>query len=299
MRFWPARGSRVIAGRILRVPDILGCRGELPGPVSGGTQMTSISSELAAPSRRGSGREPGGPRFLGGKLDIPRPGFPVLRRSRVNELISDAARHRVTLVCAPTGSGKTVACAAWADDTAAAERIVWVTADGEDGHQWFWAYLCAGLRRAGVEPLELIQSLDDASAVRFPLRLVGAARLFSEPVVLVLDNVHTVTDEMVLNGLAFIIRHAPPALRLVLAGCRMPAGLQLARLPISQVADIGPGQLACTAQEADALLASLGIEADAAERDALLRRTGGCMACLRLAALRADAGHAQSQIAVT
>jgi LuxR family transcriptional regulator, maltose regulon positive regulatory protein len=254
--------------------------------------MTSIASELPAGLQRGSGREPGRPRFLDDKLAIPRPSFPILRRSRVTGLISDAAaRHRVTLICAPTGSGKTVACASWArdGDRPAAERIVWVTADGQDGREWFWAYLCAGMRRARVGPPEVIHSLEDASPVGFPLRLIGAAKLFSEPVVLVLDNVHEMTDESVLNGLAFLIHHAPQGLRLVLAGWRMPAGLQLARLPVCELADIGPRQLACTADEADAYLARLGLEVDAAERDELLRQTGGCIARLRLAALRADA----------
>jgi LuxR family maltose regulon positive regulatory protein len=246
--------------------------------------MTITTSEQAAAPRRGNGREPSRPRSLEDKLHIPHPASPTVRRRRITELISDAARHRVTLVCAPSGSGKTVACASWASDRRAAERIAWVTLGAEDGREWFWAYVCAGLRQAGIEPPEAVQSLEDASSAAFPLRLVGAAQLFSEPVVLVLDNVHEVTDDAVLDGLAFLLRHAPPALRLVLSGRRMPAGLQLARLPISQLTDIGARDLACTAAEADAILAALGVQVDAAERDELLRRTEGGMAALRIAA---------------
>src|ERR1700730_2279954 len=103
--------------------------------------MTSTTS-MPATARRGSGPRPSRPWSLDDKLHIPQPGFPVVRRRRVTELISDASRHRVTLVCAPPGSGKTVACAAWADDRRAAERIVWITAGAEDGREWFWACIC-------------------------------------------------------------------------------------------------------------------------------------------------------------
>src|SRR5712692_5558855 len=171
--------------------------------------MTSITSMPAV--RQGSGPEMSRPRSLEDKLHIPDPSFPFVRRRRVTQLISEASRHRVTLVCAPPGSGKTVACAAWAGDRRDTERIIWVTVGADDGREWFWAYVCAGLRRAGVPPPEVIQSLEDVSAAAFPLRLVGAAQLFSEPVVLVLDNVHEVRDDMVLNGLAFLIHHAPAA----------------------------------------------------------------------------------------
>jgi LuxR family transcriptional regulator, maltose regulon positive regulatory protein len=245
--------------------------------------MTSMTSTQISAAQPGSGQEPSPPGSLAAKLQVPQPDSRFVCRRRVIALIDDAARHRVTLVCAPPRAGKTVACASWARDSQTAARIVWVTAGPEDAREWFWAYVCAGLRQAGVRPAEVIQPLEDVSAAAFPLRLVAAAQAFSEPVVLVLDNVHEVTDDAVLNGLAFVIHHAPAALRLVLSGRGMPAGLQLARLPISDLACIGVRELACTADEADVFLARLGIEADAAERDDLLRRADGCMADLRLA----------------
>lgn len=248
--------------------------------------MTSITSEPAATVHLVSERGPARPGSLEQKLRIPSPGSHVVRRHRVTKMINEALCRRVTLVCAPEGSGKTIACASWAADRREAEKIVWVTVDAQDSHEWFWAYVSAGLRQARVAPSEVIHSLEDASAVGFPLCLVGAAHLFCEPVVLVLDDVHEVTDEAVLAGLAFLIRHAPPALRLVLSGRRIPAEFQLGRLRAAELADIGAEELACTADEADEFLAGLGIDADAAERDALLRQTEGWIAGLRLAALR-------------
>ena len=232
---------------------------------------------------------PARPQFLEGKLNIPEPHFPVLRRRRVTSLIDAATRNRVTLISGPAGAGKTVACASWAGASTQARRLVWLTADSDDQQGWFWSYVCAGLRRLRAIPPELLRSLENSSPDRFPLRLVEAAQAFTEPVTLVLDDVHELTDQAVLAGLDVLTRHAPPTLRLVLLA-RQPPALQLARLRVSgDLADIGSQDLACTAEEADAYFAMLGLDVDTAARDQLLRRTQGWMAGLRLAALRADA----------
>ena len=232
---------------------------------------------------------PARPQFLEGKLNIPEPHFPVLRRRRVTSLIEAATRNRVTLISGPAGAGKTVAAASWAGASTQARRLVWLTADPDDQQGWFWSYVCAGLRRLRAIPPEVLRSLEDSSPDRFPLRLVEAAQAFTEPVTLVLDDVHELTDEAVLGGLDVLTRHAPATLRLVLLA-RQPPALQLARLRVSgDLADIGSQDLACTAEEADAYFAMLGLDVDTAARDQLLRRTQGWMAGLRLAALRADA----------
>ena len=241
------------------------------------------------------GGQPGGPagdagqppRFLEGKLQIPQPHFPVLRRRRITGLLDQAARNRVTLISGPAGAGKTVACATWASATAQSRRVAWLTVDAEDQQSWFWAYVCAALARLRAIPADVLRSLEDTSPDRFPLRLVEAAQLFTEPVVLILDDVHELADPAVLTGLDLIIRHAPGTLRLVLSA-RQPPALQLARLRVSgELADIGGADLACTADEADAYFAMLGLDVDQGARDELLRRTQGWMAGLRLAAMRA------------
>ncbi len=230
------------------------------------------------------------PRFLEGKLQVPQPHFPVLRRRRITGLLDQAARNRVTLISGPAGAGKTVACATWAAAPAQARRVVWLTLDAEDQQSWFWAYVCAGLARLRSIPAESLRSLEDVSPDGFPLRLVEAAQTFTEPVILVLDDIHELADPAVLSGIDLLIRHAPATLRLVLSA-RQPPALQLARLRVAgELADIGGHDLACTSEEADAYFSMLGLDVDRYARDALLRRTRGWMAGLRLAAMRARSG---------
>src|SRR4030081_2249454 len=115
------------------------------GGFSGGKSMTStINGAEQLPGAESSpGAQPVAsqarlqPRFLEGKLQIPEPHFPVLRRRRITSLIDQAIRNRVTLICGPAGAGKTVACATWAAASAQARRVVWLTVDSEDQQSWF------------------------------------------------------------------------------------------------------------------------------------------------------------------
>jgi LuxR family maltose regulon positive regulatory protein len=247
--------------------------------------MSSTTSGPAA-ARRVRPAAAAGPELLGDKLRVPRLSVAILRRSRLTDLIEKAASHRVTVVSGPAGAGKTVACGAWASSAPASRRVAWLTLDaGDRDPERFWTYVRAALTRGGTLPAEAARTLHDAPADAFPLRVVEAAALLTEPVTLVLDDVHELADGPVLAGLDLLIRHVPPTLRLILSG-RCPPRLALARLRVSgDLADVNASDLACTAPEADAYFAMLGLEVDAAARDELLRRTEGWMAGLRLAAM--------------
>jgi len=155
------------------------------------------------------------------------------------------AACRVTVLAAPAGSGKTVACSVWAGS--AGGRVGWLTLDETD---------------------------NDATLLR--------TRVTSDVDVLVIDDVHVLTDDGALRELDRVISHTP---RVILSGRFMP-GLHLAKLRVAdEVADLGAADLACTAAEADSLLAALGAAVRPAERDALLGYTRGWITGLRLAAL--------------
>jgi len=261
--------------------------------------MTSTTSGSAA-ARRLNLTAADGPELLGDKLRIPRLSLAILRRRRLIDLIEQATSHRVTVVSGPAGAGKTVACGSWASATPGSRRVAWLTLDADDRDPArFWPYVQAALTRADIVPADVARALPDLPADAFPLRLVEAAQLLTEPVTLVLDDVHELADAAgvggtapsdpadspVLAGLDLLIRHAPPTLRLVLSG-RCPPRLQLARLRVSgDLADVTAADLACTVEEADAYFAMLGLEVDAGARDEVLRRTEGWMAGLRLAAM--------------
>jgi len=247
--------------------------------------MSSTTSGPAA-VRRVRPAAADGPDLLGDKLRVPQPGVTVLRRGRLIDLIEQAAAHRVTVVSGPAGAGKTMACASWAAATPAARRVAWLTLDQADRDPArFWTYVRAALTRVAAVPADFVRALQDVPPDGFPLRVVEAAQLLTEPLTVVLDDVHELADGPVLAGLDLLLRHVPPTLRLILSG-RCPPRLALARLRVSgDLADVNTSDLACTADEADAYFAMLGLDVDAAARDELLGRTEGWMAGLRLAAM--------------
>ena len=232
------------------------------------------------------------------KVRPPRSSVPLLERPRITGLIGRAtAQHRVTLVCGPSGAGKTVACAAWALASAETGSVGWLSLDyGDRWPRQLWAHVRLALATTVAVPGEVARDLPDPDDDAFPLRLAQLAQRLTEPVTLVVDDIGELAGASVLAGVDQLIRHAPPTLRLVLSG-RHPAGLQVARLRVGgELAEIGAADLACTPGEADAYFRMVGLEVPAAQRDELLARTQGWITGLRLAAMRAGPGKPAASI---
>ena len=265
--------------------------GAKSGAMGGRLDRRDGRNRLARAVKTAGGCQPGPGR-------IPRPPVPWLNRPRVTELLRRAADRRVTLVCGPTGAGKTVACAMWAGSVGMADRVAWLEMDpGYRTPGRFWANVTAALAGLAADPDELTGDLPSPADEAFALRLAEGAERLGAPLTLVLDDVSELAGSEVLGDLDLLVRHGPPTLRLVLIG-RHHSGLQVARLRVGgELAEITADDLACTAQEADDYFAMLGIEMPAPERDELLNRTQGWITGLRLAALRAGPGKPAHAIA--
>jgi LuxR family maltose regulon positive regulatory protein len=242
------------------------------------TQLASVSVDSAV--------VPGEPALLDGKFRVPPAGTGVIHRSRITALIEQATERPVTVITAPPGAGKTVACAGWAAVRARSRRIAWLSLDeGDRDPARFWACITAALAAGGTTlGASLIPRTREAPD-DLPTDLVNTVRKLSGSVVLVIDDVHMLADSEVLPGLALLIHHAPASLRLILCGRSVP-GLHLAKMRLSgDLSELQAADLACTAQEAEAYFDALGLAAGAAKRDSLMRETEGWMAGPRLAAL--------------
>jgi LuxR family transcriptional regulator, maltose regulon positive regulatory protein len=227
----------------------------------------------------------------GDKVTVPRSNVPLVERPRVSALIAQAtAGHRVTLVCGPSGAGKTVACASWAS-AAQDGSVGWISLDyGDRWPRQLWTHVRLAMTNTPAVPGEVVRELPDPEDDAFPFRLTEIAEQLPVPVTLVVDDICDLAGASVLTGVDQLIRHAPPNLRLILSG-RHPAGLAVARLRVAgELAEIGGADLACSPEEADAYFAMVGLQLAPAQRDELLARTQGWMTGLRLAALRAARG---------
>ncbi|ADB75491.1 LuxR C-terminal-related transcriptional regulator [Geodermatophilus obscurus] len=235
----------------------------------------------------------GGP-LLAGKLTVPQVPPSLVPRPRLQHRLDAVRRTPVTVVAAGAGYGKSTLLAAWARH--AGMPVAWVTlGSSEDDPARFWTYVATALAGstpdvAGPALRALTVPSVDPLDVAVPELLNGfAAR--DEPTVLVLDDLHEVTDARVTEGLEFLLDHLPPALRVVLASRTEPP-IGLARLRArGRLTELVAADLRFTVQEARALLTSVvhgGPDDPGPEPAALaglLARTEGWAAGLVLGAL--------------
>jgi LuxR family maltose regulon positive regulatory protein len=222
------------------------------------------------------------------------PGIPewLIPRPRIGELISEGVRGPITTVTGPPGAGKTMALAMWAAARPDGCAPAWVTIDDHDNQpRVFWSYVLEALRRSGMSiPRTMPPTRRYAVDHEFLLRFASLMAAQDPPVTIVLDDVHLLTGAKVLDGLAYVLRHAAPGLRLVVAS-RMDPLLPLHRYRLSgELTEIRASDLAFTVPESCLLMEQHGIGLSVESIGRLTTRAEGWAAILRLAAISMD-GH--------
>ncbi len=248
-----------------------------------------IATDLHAVPRKGpAGRDDP---ILMSKITPPAmPGW-VVERPRLEKLIAGGARGPLTTVTGPPGAGKTMAVALWAA-SAASGTTIWLTLDRYDNRpKVFWSYVLAAIRRAGISmPQNLSAPARSAVDHTFLLRLASVLAAQDAPVMMVLDDLHLVTEPAILEGLAYVLRNAAPGLHLVVSS-RMDPLLHLHRYRLAgELTEIRADDLAFSASESSSLLAHHGVKLSRAALDRLTARTEGWAAGIRMTALSLD-GH--------
>ncbi|MGW2891286.1 LuxR C-terminal-related transcriptional regulator [Streptomyces griseoruber] len=242
-----------------------------------------------APGGTAPGADPQGDPYLRTRFAIPARPATFLRRKRLLGHLDQALSTPLTMVNGSAGAGKTLLVADWA-----AERepsVAWFTTEAADqGPGMFWAYLLQALRDAGVPPPSGVGSPADASRVTHTLlaRLAADLSARERPVTLVLDEYDQVRDPDIAQQLEFVLHHAGGGLRLILVTRTEPL-LPLHRYRAAgQLTEIRGAELAFTPQETAELLALHGLRLPLPAAGALVERTRGWAAGLRLCALAAQ-----------
>src|SRR5215831_5396996 len=110
-----------------------------------------VAAGLPAAREETSMTEPGNARergvLLAAKLHVPRPPPGFVARPRLTARLDEGRSRRMTLVCAPAGSGKTALLAAWA--SGGQWPVAWLSLDeGDNDPARFWRHVAAALERA-------------------------------------------------------------------------------------------------------------------------------------------------------
>ena len=220
--------------------------------------------------------------------------LPLLRRERLLARLEGAGRHRLTLVHAAAGYGKTTVLAQYADLLrASGRRTAWLTLQrGDEDPLVLFADLIGALRRDTAEFGEQLTSFLDRGS-RLERRLAQLAQALADELaplgelIFFLDDHPSVRAGAPLASFGNeLVDLLPDNAHLVLATRRTPqlAGLPRWRLSGS-VLDISAAELAFTRSEAVALLrGEFALDLPEHAIDAMYSRTGGWPAGLRLAA---------------
>ena len=210
----------------------------------------------------------------------------IVSRRGLFERLGSAAR--VTQISAPAGSGKTFLLRSWLFESGLADSAAWVPVqDGEQDPQRFWISVLDALRDTVlgsklVRPLTGAPDLDGWAVVERLLEDLGE---LEDPLWLVIDDVHELGSAEAMAQLQLLVMRAPTDLRFCLV-TRKDAPLGLHRLRLEgDLTEIRAADLRFTVDEARALFAAARVELSEAALAALVRRTEGWVAGLRLAAL--------------
>lgn len=165
--------------------------------------------------------------LLATKLQIPLlPRRLVERGSLLHLLEQEVPVHRVALVSAPAGYGKTTLLAQWARQSQ--HGVVWYAVGPEDDDpERFFRGLVAAWSLIQPEILEtrlntvLAGMAPDLDHVR--TAFVNAGGPVAGHTVFILEDIHLLRDVDVFQSLAFVLDHLPPTLHFVFSGRAMPA----------------------------------------------------------------------------
>jgi ATP/maltotriose-dependent transcriptional regulator MalT len=222
------------------------------------------------------------------KLAVPGVRRGMVDRPRIRGALNAAGDAALTLVAAPAGYGKTTAVRAWCESLDAA--LAWVMLDADDNDPVrLWTYIATAADRVR-------QGLGRGALQRLPVpggpievaidELMNGLAAFGAPLVLVLDDLETVTDPECLASIDYALEHMPATVRAVFITRTEPAIPLARRRAAGQLAEVRARELAFTAAEAQVLLAEhTHLDLGQQELEMLVERTEGWPAALVLAGL--------------
>ncbi|AEF42906.1 AAA family ATPase [Hoyosella subflava] len=256
--------------------------GELDEPPKQKTPAVGVSrpgaTQLAPPTAPTKFRPPTTPRTL-------------VQRDRLLRSI-DGERHRLILIHAPAGFGKTTLasqlCYMLREQGA---QWTWLSIDPDDNNTvWFLAHLIEAVRKA--EPIVaagLEQTLEEhgSEAQRYVLTaLINEIHESGKHITVVLDDWHRVTSKATIGAVEYLLDNGCDHLTLIVTS-RSRSGLPLGRMRVrGELIEVDARDLRFDVHEAEQFLAESGdaslTPADAA---ALCATTDGWVAALQLASL--------------
>jgi LuxR family transcriptional regulator, maltose regulon positive regulatory protein len=227
--------------------------------------------------------------LLATKLYLPPPRANAVLRPRLMEKLNEGLHHKLTLISAPAGFGKTTLISEW---LASSERpTAWLSLDaGDSDPKRFLGYFIAALqtieKTLGQGLLTLLKSPQPPPTEALLTTLLNDITALSKNFIFVLDDYHLIDAKPIDTMLGFLLEHLPPQMHLVITTREDPQ-LPLARLRArNQLTELRAADLRFTPAEATEFLNEvMKLKLSIKDIATLEERTEGWIVGLQLAAL--------------
>jgi LuxR family maltose regulon positive regulatory protein len=226
------------------------------------------------------------------KLNIPPLRPNLVSRPRLIERLNQGLQlgHKLTLVSAPAGFGKTTLVANWLNQLAI-DKTAWLSLDETDNDPTrFLTYFIAALQTIesdlGEGALTALQSPQPPAMEVVLTTLINQINAIPDTSVLILDDYHLIAAQPVHDVLTFLLEHLSGNMHLVVA-TRSDPPLLLARFRgRGQLTELRETDLRFTRDEAGQFIkVVMGLDLSADDLSALTARTEGWIAGLQMAAV--------------
>ena len=240
--------------------------------------------------------------LLATKLYIPSPRSELVSRPRLIERLNTGLTHKLTLISAPAGFGKTTLLSEWIHcngvgtgagrgAVTAPLQVAWLSLDeGDNDLNRFLTYFVAALQTVesdvGHGPLAALQAPGAVNVELVLTTLLNEIASLPDRLILILDDYHVIESPPIDQALTFLLNHLPANMHLGLA-TRTDPPLPLSRLRgRGQMTELRTADLRFSPDEVGAFLnQAMGLGLSVDDVAALGTRTEGWIVGLQLAAL--------------
>ncbi|MBV7272082.1 hypothetical protein I6U48_04015 [Clostridium sp. PL3] len=170
------------------------------------------------------------------KCSIPKINNCLIPRIFINNMLEESLSHKLTIITAPAGYGKTTAVLKWLEGISI--PCAWFSIDSDDNDPFtFWSYSCAALSNISDDIIDtaeyIFESQELFKASAHLSVMIDNLSIISSDFFFVLDDFHLITNPVILEGLSYFITYLPSNMHLIITS-RVEPALKLAKLSLKE-----------------------------------------------------------------
>ncbi len=162
--------------------------------------------------------------LLSTKLTTPYLSAALVARQPLLARLDAGLTHKLTLISAPAGFGKTTLVSEWVEKVRRSDHqalFAWISLDpSDDDPVRFWRYVLSASQAfsedIGKSALAILNHNPQPAFEALLTGFINQVALLHNRSVLVLDDYHVITARLIHGTMAFFLEHLPPGVHVIL-----------------------------------------------------------------------------------